>query len=273
MTPLRSFGSMGFVGQYHSQSDRHSKVACWATMFNLLEESPLIRRHAEEGKIVFGVNHSMGDFKNQRKKKLDLVIARPGEDVPRSPRTFAELADMHGVVLSELQQERLRELPRLEEGTVGSVLVALEAKATMTKHVGSLPRLYDELNSSHLTVHGSADQAIAVGFTMINHADRFLSPGYNPQGTETSGELRYTSHAQPAATVLVATKIHELPRRTRPGEEGFDAIGIVVIDCVNDGSPVSIVTSPPAPDERSDYHYDQMIRRIENQYAYRFSHV
>jgi hypothetical protein len=49
----------------------------------------------------------------------------------------------------------------------------------MTAHQRALPRLYDELNSSHTTVHGASDHAIAAGFAMINIAPRYLSPDLN----------------------------------------------------------------------------------------------
>ena len=62
--------------QYHSRSDRHSKVACWATMFDLLEQSALLRRHVADGKVAFGVNHEFSDFRTRRKKKLDTRRAK-----------------------------------------------------------------------------------------------------------------------------------------------------------------------------------------------------
>ena len=45
------------IWQYHSRSDSHSKVACWTVLFDLLQECPIFRRHADEGKIGFRVNH------------------------------------------------------------------------------------------------------------------------------------------------------------------------------------------------------------------------
>lgn len=72
-------GSSGTEWQYHSRSDRHSKVACWGVLSDLLATSALLRDHVSDGKVVFGVNHSMHDFVNDQRKDLDLVIARPGE--------------------------------------------------------------------------------------------------------------------------------------------------------------------------------------------------
>src|ERR1044072_7553746 len=57
--------------QYHPRSDHHSKVACWGILFDLLCISPLMRDHAAAGKIGFGINHTMVDHTNGRRKDLD----------------------------------------------------------------------------------------------------------------------------------------------------------------------------------------------------------
>jgi len=88
--------------------------------------------------------------------------------------SLTAMAGEYGIELSETEATELATLPALRRAPVGSVLMALEAKACMTAHQRALPRLYDELNSSHLTVHGSSDQAIAAGFVMINIAERYL---------------------------------------------------------------------------------------------------
>ncbi|MGI8775922.1 MAG: hypothetical protein ACR2LJ_00690 [Acidimicrobiales bacterium] len=261
----------GNLWQYHSRSDRHSKVACWATMFDLMRNSALLRRHVTDGKVAFGVNHEFADFRTRRRKKLDLVVHRPGTHVEgsRPGRSFAELGEALAVVLDEPEQASLDGWPALSEQPVGSVLMALEAKACMTKHVGSGPRLYDELNSSHLTVHGAADQAIAVAFVMINGATSFTSPDSNRRRLgQDQAVPKVTLIKQPASTEFVVSKVSELPTRTRPGHEGYDAIGIVVVDCPNDLSPVTIVGNPPAPAPNDVFSYESMIRRVVNQYDF-----
>ena len=270
--PLRS-DAFGNAWQYQPRSDRHSKIACWGILFDLLAESELLRRHVTQGKVIFGVNHEMSDFKTMRKKNLDLVVARPGTSATGpEPPDFAALMARYGVLLSASQYAKLRELPVLAGGPVGSVLLALEAKACMTEHMKARPRLYDELNSSHLTIHGSAEQAIAAGFVMINASNTFVSPDRNKHPIGPSGP-QITYHKQPIATELVVQKIREMPRRTRAQEEGFDAIGIVVVDCPNDGTPITLVSAPPAPTSSNDYNYDQMIRRIRQKYEVTFANI
>ena len=64
----------GNVWQYHSRSDRHSKVACWALVFDLLRHCALLREHASSGRVGLGINHEMQDFRNRKRKNLDLVV-------------------------------------------------------------------------------------------------------------------------------------------------------------------------------------------------------
>jgi hypothetical protein len=249
--------------QYHNRSDRHSKIACWGIVLDLLEACPLLRQHVAAGKVGFGINHEMRDFRQNRKKDLDLVLCIPSPgDAP--DETFAGRVDHYGIVLDAADRAALDAMPELRRTPVGAVLVALEAKACMTAHQKALPRLYDELNSSHLTVHGATDAAIAAGFVMINAATSFVSP------TKGGAPNR---HVQPRATEITKSKVAELPRRSATGQTGFDAIAVVVVDCKNDGSPVLLITDDPAPRRRDTFHYGSMILRLAQLYATRFKDI
>ena len=255
--------------QYNSRSDHHSKVACWGIVFDVMLNCPLLRRHIAEDKVYFGINHEMVDFVQDRKKNLDLVLCtKSGTHVPLGQETLRGLIANWNLELSLSETAELSGLPILRRAPVGTVLIALEAKACMTAHQKALPRLYDELNSSHLTVHGANDQAIAAGFAMINHAPRFLSPGKNKFMSST-GPV-WNLHKQPSATSITIEKILKLPKRAKPGEVGYDAFAILVVDCVNDGSPVEVVDTPPAPKPGDIFHYASMIDRLSHAYATRF---
>ncbi len=213
----------------------------------------------------------MRDFENDRKKNLDLVICTPaGGKLGPSRINLSSLAADYKIPLSDIELATLEALPVLQRTDVGSVLVALEAKACMTAHQRALPRLYDELNSSHLTVHGSTDQAVAVGFTMVNIAERYLSTDLN----KVPGEQRiWSKHDQPRDAQLAIDKIRQLKRRSRPGDVGYDALAIAVIDCANDGSPVTLIEGPPAPPDRDIYNYVSMIDRVSHIYSTRFRDI
>ncbi len=255
--------------QYHSRSDHHSKVACWGIIFDLMRSSPLLRRHVDAEQVCFGINHEMRDFVHDRKKNLDLVLCTPSDaDLQQSTPSLTSLANEYGIELSDDETTELEALPALLGATVGTVLMALEAKACMTAHQRALPRLYDELNSSQLTVHGATDQAIAAGFAMVNVAGRYLSPDLNKGNRAT--EPVWSTHNQPRDAKLAVEKIRQLPRRSRTGDVGYDALAIVVVDCANDGSPVHLVETPPAPLPGDIYNYAAMIDRLAHIYATRF---
>ncbi len=257
--------------QYNSRSDRHSKVGCWGVAFDLLLASARLRDHVSHGKVVLGVNHEMTDFATNRQKVLDLVIARPAAMPDIDAPMFADLVDRYGVQLTDGEQLCLTSLPDLPVAPVGAVLVALEAKACMTAHVKSLPRLYDELNSSHLCVHGASRQAIAIAFVQVNNSSRFVSSVSNNRPL--ADGIVWNEHRQPADTERVLAKVREMPRRSASSESGFDGIGVVVIDARNDGSPVTIVSGPPAPPPGDSFSYDSMIVRMANEYDTVFSGI
>jgi len=271
MTVPQPRGSSGELWQYHSRSDLHSKVACWGVLFDMIRTSALLRKHADGGKVIFGVNFEMRDYGTGRKKNLDLVIARATSTPGGTTKTLADLADQWALVLTDSQRAELEGLPTLTEGDVtgSGVLVALEAKATMTAHSKARPRLYDELNSSHLTVHGASEQALAVGLVMINAAETFISPEL-----QTSSDRDVPSvHKQPADAQTVVAKIEEIPRRGTGSAHGFDGLGIIVVRAANDGSPVQLVASFPAPQPGEIFYYDDVLSRVSNEYDTRFAAI
>jgi len=132
----------------------------------------------------------------------------------------------------------------------------------MTAHIKALPRLYDELNSSHQTVHGAAHEALAAAFCMINASETFVSP----PGLQ-------NMHRQPKDAERAVQKVRELPRRSRAEDDGYDALGIVLVNCRNDGSPVELVSAAPAPQPGDVDYYDRMIDRLATLYASRFKEL
>lgn len=268
--PPDSFGSRW---QYHSRSDRHSKIASWGVAFDLLATSSLLRMHALEGKVVLGVNHEMRDFATGRKKDLDLVLARPqGPD--RGTRTLKGLVKQYDIHLTSREEAALSALPDIPVGPVGAVLVAMESKACMTAHVKALPRLYDELNSSHVCIHGASSQALAIAYVLVNIADEFVSSNVRNTTLMSMGHPPTVStHRQPHDTQRVLDKLAEVPRRSDNSASGFDALGVTILDLSNDGSPVRIVDDPPAPQPGESFHYNSMIIRMANEYDAVFARI
>jgi hypothetical protein len=258
--------------QYNSRSDRHSVIGCWGIAFDLLAASSVLRSHVAAGKIVLGINHSLNNFAADKDKKLDLVFAKPREAVPPDAETFADLAVRFGIALTDAEEGTLAALPRLPIAPVGAVLIALEAKAAMTAHQKALPRLHDELNSSHQIVHGASRNALAIGYVVINASTQFASSVSNSFRLGTR-DLIVTTHPQPKAVQIVMEMVAKIPRRSAASESGFDGMGISVVDFDNMGGDVSLVTGPPAPAPGSTFHYDSMIVRMATEFDARFANI
>lgn len=269
----------GNTWQYHSRSDRHSKVACWAVLFDLLQASDLLQRHVRAGKVAFGINRRLNDWQTGKKKDLDMVVARaPGSAPPPGGQAvdLPAMAHRYGLVLTDEERVELDSLPAGPAGVAGAtVLVALEAKACMTAHIKALPRLHDELASSHSIVHGDNPNALSIGFVMVNASDRFVSPDLNRHPITSETPAAVSQHNQPRATERTLNDIQDIRRRPGPGSgaAGFDAFGALVVRMANDGSPVTVMTGSPAPGPSNEYHYDQMVSRAAHLYDSTFGHV
>jgi hypothetical protein len=230
-----------------------------------------MRRHAAQGTIAFGINHAMSDFKADREKDLDLVVCTPGSGAALST-TFRAMAKNYEVVLTAAERSRLESLPELRGAPVGVVHLALEAKATMTEHVKALPRLYDELTSSHVCIHGASNRVIAAGLSIINAGPEFISPKNNLLALRRR-QPRVNIHKQPNVTSRTIDKLKQIARRSNVEERGFDAIAIILLNIRNDGTAVELIESDPAPQPGDNFHYETMIRRVAQLYEARFPHA
>lgn len=259
--------------QYHSRGARHSQVACWGLVFDLLQVCPSLRAAVGAGRVGFAMNHRMGGAGVAPMKPFDLVLCARATSEPSSgARSFAALGVEYGVELSARQRGVLRDLPPLNEADVDSVRVAFEVKACMTDHVKALSRLYDELDARQLAARRASATCITAALAMVNAAEIFRSSGQNKVDLS-DRPARVTRHRQPDACASAVARIKELPARGRLGDQGFDAVGIVVVDCANDGSAVRLVKGAPAPPPNDLFHYESMVRRIAQWYEHRFANA
>lgn len=258
------------VWQYHSQSDRHSKIACWGVLLDLLSSCPLLCEHIALKKVVFGINHPMTDFVSRRQKNLDLVVCTPrNTESRRRPRTFGDLVEEFDITLFAEERAALEGLPVLVEGPVGDVLLALESKACMTAHVKAAPRLFDELTSAAQCINGSAEAAIAVGHVIVNCSPTFVSTVRNKR-TKSGDAFEVTKHPQPESANKILETVRRLPIRGHATERGYDAIAITALNLINDDTDVTLASSPPALASDDPLNYERMIRRVAGIYDSRF---
>lgn len=251
--------------QYHSRSDSHSKVACWTLLFDLMLECDVLRDAAAQGRIGFGINYEMVGPIN---KTLDLVITLvdSGRDV-KGAKSFAEIGVDYGIALTEDDKAALADLPSLYEDrdrNASEVAIALEAKACMTEHVKSLPRLHAEILATGYLARQAQRQCITVSYSLVNAAADFRTP------SSTTGKVN--RHNQPSDAQRVVKMIETaIPIAANVREVGYDVVGVSVIDCKNDGSPITLVDDPSvAPSTKSYLHYPRMVRLICSEFRARF---
>lgn len=256
--------------QYHSRSDRHSKIACWGVLFDLLSSCALLREHIANGKVGFGMNHEMTDFATGRNKCLDLVISVPRSSPGAFRRaSFRELVTDYEIDLDSDQYQLLETLPSLMRKPVGDVLVAIEAKACMTAHSKAAPRLFDELASAARSINGSAQQAIATGLVLVNASSEFVSPDKNKRHLKGVGVV-VNQAPQPRSVEKIIQTVRKLPVRGHTDERGYDALGVTTIVARNDGSKFALAPVPPALPGNDPLNYERMILRMAGLYASRF---
>jgi len=257
-------GSSERAWQYHSRSDNHSKVACWTLLFDMLLECEPFRDAASAGRVGFGINHVMVGPIN---KTLDLVVTVvPPHRELRRRNSFADLAAVYGIVLTPEEQRLLDELPRLDrdEGDdVSEVAIAVEAKACMTEHIKSLPRLHAEILATGYLAKRAVPRCIAVSYSLVNAAAGFVTP---------SGDAKLNQHNQPEdARRVVEMLATAVPTASDSRDYGYDVVGVTVLNCRNDGSTVDVVHDAALAPKRSDRtHYERMIRAICSEYRSRF---
>lgn len=249
--------------QYHSRSDTHSKVACWTVLLDLLAECDVAQTHARQGRLGFRINHVMVGPIN---KTLDLVVTLvpPGRE-PGNRATFAEFVGRYGILLNAVETKALSSLPVVFEDRrddVSEVAIALEAKACMTEHLKSLPRLHAEILATGYLARMAAPRCITVSYSLVNAAASFISPG---------GKGKVNKHAQPEdARRVVQMLSTAIPLARNSKDIGYDVIGATVVDCRNDGSAVVLSSSVAAPTTSDHLNYERMIRSLCGEYRSRF---
>jgi len=278
LSNVRPFGPGDVLWQYHPRSDHHSKVSAVAVVIDLLadRESGALRDHVRAGDVGFSVNPVLTDPANGRRKTLDLAIARPNHAKPfRRARTLRRYAEDLGMVLSREQWDLLDELPQIRECHVREPLIALENKACMTAFSKAAPRLRNELDGSREAINNCGRDVIAGGLVLVNAAKTFVSPTFRLNGEQTNPALReITHHVQPEDAYRSAQKLRGIEPRRNPTEDGFDALGIVVVEAHNDGSPWGFVTDPAygAPKVDEPWSYTSVVQRLSGEYRRRFGH-
>jgi hypothetical protein len=102
---------------------------------------------------------------------------------------------------------------------------------------------------------------------MVNAGETFRSPDMNKFDLA-KAPANVNQHRQPSDAIRVIEKVREIRRRSGSSATGFDAIGVMVVDMANDGSPMKLLDSPDPV-----FPYSEMLRRVAHEYAASFSRL
>ena len=224
----------GLTYHYHPRSDAHSVALCELIAADLVRTTPALQQALIDGRVACGINVPFSG-RDGRLKTLDLAF---GKDSPVLPA----IIDLDQVATAK---------------ALSSVILSCEAKSVMTEHSKSQPRVYDELSSSHEIIHQADPEALAAGIVVVNIAEEFVSPTRQIPGQPVS----VTRHKQPHAAARMISHLRGLPIRSAPGEVGFDAFTIIVVDCDNVGL-ARLWTEAPAPQSGDRDHYASFVSRL-----------
>ena len=133
---------------------------------------------------LISVNDQNINVASYRVKGYDLVTSY-GFDVNSLFKSAADrgrhgAVDDDGIRLDDEDRSVLHGLPVVEEDSdqdVSEVTIALEAKACMTEHLKSIPRLHAEILATGYLAKRAAPRCISVSYSLVNAADTFCSPG------------------------------------------------------------------------------------------------
>jgi hypothetical protein len=235
----------GHVYRYHPRSGAHSVALCTFILEDLAERCRVLREHAKQGRIAYGIN-VVHVWPNGKRKTIDLAVGTP-----------AHLAPAGGTVAGIARATAFTQ-----------VLISCEAKTVMTEHNKSQPRIFDELSSSREIVHQGRQDALAAGITVVNISESFVSP----LRQKSRRKIVVTRHRQPHVAEAMLMHLRGLPIREQVGKVGFDAYCSFVVSCDN-LTGARLWTDTPAPQPGDPDHYDSFVARIASCYAERFGVV
>ena len=254
------------VYRYHPRGDEHSVILCELVMRDLLESCATLREHARRGEAAYGINVRHRWATTGKAKALDLAVGTPSE-----PALVVESLGQIRKVQNRKVQNRTkgkRGIVLEVQNALARLLIACEAKAVMTEHKKSQPRVFDELSSSHEIVHQGDQETIAAGIVMVNIASSFVSP-LRQRDAE---RLHVSAHKQPSVAASMIQHLRGLRIREDVGQVGFDAFCTFVVDCDNQ-TGCTLFTDSPAPQRGDVDHYDTFIERITRFYGERFGNL
>jgi hypothetical protein len=227
--------------KYHPRSPKHGSVSCMALLNDLLHESDLFREAAEEGRIVYKEDFTVGE--GELRWNVDLVVGPP-----------------EGEVQTAIGGDR-----PIVEGEPAEVWLAVDAKSVMTEHGKARRNRQRDINSFADIMHRHYPGSVSGGVILLNMAEEFRSP------LRDEGDI--TEHVNIERLVEETVEIFRTIERSE-GEidPNVDSVATVVVDHTNieDDEETVLIEEQPAPDEDSIVAYQNFLEILIETFEARF---
>lgn len=221
---------------YHPRSDKHGKALCKYFLEDLLYESQLLREAAEENKVVYNEDFTIGQ--GALRWTIDLVLGPPSQEKFHFQHT------------------------RITKDHPKEIWLAIDAKSVMTEHGKARRNRQRDLNSFADIVKHYYPKSVVGGLMLVNMADHFRSP------------LRdgITYHTNIERLVIETIEIfNEIPRASIQGGSGIEGVAVIVVNHTNDPKDkTTLIKRPPAPKQQDFANYHSFLRIIRKALEQRF---
>lgn len=228
---------------YHPQSQKDGDRLCDYFIDDLMHESEDIHQYSKQRELVYETDYDVP----YSQSNVDLVIGPPANN----------------------PQSSLGETVKMSEAKVDDIWLAVDPKAIMTQHVKARKNRIGQLESmARDTKSEFSERTITCGIILLNMAERFDSPGRDPD--------EITVHPEGAPNKGLDQVIQEtidkfdIADTTSP----LDFCGIISIEHTNlveDVGNTTIIKQDPAPDVDEMTHYRKFVKEVSEKIEDRFS--
>lgn len=249
--------------RYHPRSSKHGDFLAQSFLEDLLDQSPLLKRAAAQGKIAYALNYPIQvadavDLPLETQKDLawniDLALGVP-KPVPAGKVRKSKKRLLDPSVIQE------RKYPNLE-----NIWMMVDAKGVMTEHGKARRNRQRDITALWAVMHTFIPESVVGAVLPVNIARRFKSP---LREAETNHGTNIEQVVKDTLAIFRAVKRVDPDASSKVGIEG---VGCFVIDYTNtEGATATLRTTPPAPGLDDPIRYENLVsslaRHLEKQFA------
>jgi hypothetical protein len=244
--------------RYHPRSNKHGDFLAQAFLTDLLEQSPLLKKAAAEGKVAYSLNFA-----------IQVAVVQEGitEETLKDLAWNIDLA--FGVpkpaVGGKAPKPKDRMLPgsAIKEADLGDIWMMVDAKGVMTEHGKARRNRQRDLTALWAVMHTFYPKSVVGAVLPINIASTFQSPLNDHE----------TDHGNIEQIVKETLSIFRAVKRKSPtSESGIEGVGCFVVDFANKpGAKAVLRTTPPAPAADDPIRYENFVSSMAGHLEERFA--